>query len=104
MLVDDIAPLIPAKSTLLYSWYSGLQKFLDCKSRGVASDSGSFAMREKGGNRLVPGPDYMVDALKLLNQAPRGSGESLLTCVVWRCSDGAQHSSVGQFWSFLVNR
>ncbi|GFV22686.1 hypothetical protein TNCV_2078761 [Trichonephila clavipes] len=34
-------------------------------------------MREKGGNRLVPGPDYMVDALKLPNQVPRGSGESL---------------------------
>ncbi|GFW36357.1 uncharacterized protein TNCV_3712771 [Trichonephila clavipes] len=31
----------------------------------------SFAMREKGGNRLVPDPDYMVDALKLPNQAPR---------------------------------
>ncbi|GFS58347.1 putative kinetochore protein NDC80 [Trichonephila clavipes] len=35
--------------------------------------SGNFAMREKGGNRLVPGPDYMVDSLKLLNQAPTGS-------------------------------
>ncbi|GFS85640.1 hypothetical protein TNCV_1082851 [Trichonephila clavipes] len=34
-------------------------------------------MREKGGNRLVPGPDYIVDALKLPNQAPRDSGESL---------------------------
>ncbi|GFW66666.1 hypothetical protein TNCV_1370991 [Trichonephila clavipes] len=30
-------------------------------------------MREKGGNRLVSGPDYMVDALKLPNQAPRVS-------------------------------
>ncbi|GFV96115.1 hypothetical protein TNCV_1870761 [Trichonephila clavipes] len=28
-------------------------------------------MREKGGNRLVPSPDYMVDALKLSNLAPR---------------------------------
>ncbi|GFT27049.1 hypothetical protein TNCV_4675741 [Trichonephila clavipes] len=28
-------------------------------------------MREKGGNHLVPGPDCMVDALKLLNQAPQ---------------------------------
>ncbi|GFT33117.1 hypothetical protein TNCV_1264781 [Trichonephila clavipes] len=45
----------------------------------------------KGGIRLVPGPDYMVDALKLANQAPRGSGESLQKCVVWRCSDGTQH-------------
>ncbi|GFT23433.1 hypothetical protein TNCV_2016901 [Trichonephila clavipes] len=34
-------------------------------------------MREKGDNRLVPGPDYMVDALKLPNHAPRVSGESL---------------------------
>ncbi|GFT43998.1 uncharacterized protein TNCV_2688691 [Trichonephila clavipes] len=33
-------------------------------------------MREKGCNRLVPGPDYMVDELKLSNQAPRASGES----------------------------
>ncbi|GFW54915.1 hypothetical protein TNCV_2655541 [Trichonephila clavipes] len=48
-------------------------------------------MREKGGNRLVPGPDYMVDAFKLSNQAPRVSGESLKTCVAWRCPDGTQH-------------
>ncbi|GFU51867.1 hypothetical protein TNCV_3733751 [Trichonephila clavipes] len=48
-------------------------------------------MREKGSNCLVPGPDYMVDALKLLNQAPRVSGESLQTCVAWRCPDGTQH-------------
>ncbi|GFT54718.1 hypothetical protein TNCV_5001021 [Trichonephila clavipes] len=45
-------------------------------------------MREKGGNHLVPGPDYMVNALKLPNQAPRGSGKSLQKCVAWRCSDG----------------
>ncbi|GFW15587.1 hypothetical protein TNCV_4657262 [Trichonephila clavipes] len=48
-------------------------------------------MREKGGNRLVPGSDYMVDALKLSNQAPRVFGESLQTSVAWRCSDGTQH-------------
>ncbi|GFT85866.1 hypothetical protein TNCV_3255201 [Trichonephila clavipes] len=48
-------------------------------------------MREKGGNRLVPGPDYMVDALKLSNQAPRVSGESLQTCGAWYCPDGMQH-------------
>ncbi|GFX30462.1 hypothetical protein TNCV_3461131 [Trichonephila clavipes] len=48
-------------------------------------------MREKGGNRLVPGTDYMVDALKLSNQAPSVSGESLQTCVAWRCPDGTQH-------------
>ncbi|GFV86940.1 syntaxin-1A [Trichonephila clavipes] len=34
-------------------------------------------MLEKDENHLVPGPGYMVDALKLPNQAPRGSGESL---------------------------
>ncbi|GFT62641.1 uncharacterized protein TNCV_3095891 [Trichonephila clavipes] len=48
-------------------------------------------MRENGGNRLVPGPDYMVDALKFSNQAPRVSGESLQMFVAWRCPDGTQH-------------
>ncbi|GFW97645.1 hypothetical protein TNCV_685151 [Trichonephila clavipes] len=48
-------------------------------------------MREKGCNRLVPGLDYMVDALQLPNQAPRVSGESLQTSVAWRCSYGTQH-------------
>ncbi|GFU68541.1 hypothetical protein TNCV_3630531 [Trichonephila clavipes] len=51
---------------------------------------GSFAMREKGGNCLVAGLDYMVDALKLPNQAHRGSGESLQKFVAWSCSDGTQ--------------
>ncbi|GFT27510.1 hypothetical protein TNCV_1276011 [Trichonephila clavipes] len=48
-------------------------------------------MREKGGNHLVLGPDYMVDALKLPNQAPRVFGESLQTCMACRCPDGTQH-------------
>ncbi|GFX83000.1 hypothetical protein TNCV_4938701 [Trichonephila clavipes] len=48
-------------------------------------------MREKGGNRLVPGLDYLVDVLNLPNQAHRVSGESLQTCVAWRCPYGAQH-------------
>ncbi|GFX75150.1 hypothetical protein TNCV_3170771 [Trichonephila clavipes] len=48
-------------------------------------------MREKGGNHLVPGPDYMVDALKLPSQAPRGYGELLQKYVFWRCPDGTQH-------------
>ncbi|GFT50837.1 hypothetical protein TNCV_321501 [Trichonephila clavipes] len=48
-------------------------------------------MREKGVNHLVPGPDYMVDALKLHNEAPRVSSESLQKSVSWRCSDGTQH-------------
>ncbi|GFT70070.1 hypothetical protein TNCV_4690151 [Trichonephila clavipes] len=48
-------------------------------------------MREKVGNRFAPGPDYMVDALKLSNQAPRASCESVQMCEAWRCSDGTQH-------------
>ncbi|GFV16922.1 hypothetical protein TNCV_4365221 [Trichonephila clavipes] len=48
-------------------------------------------MQEKGGNRLVPGLDHMVDALKLPNQVSRVSGESLQTWVAWRCPDGTQH-------------
>ncbi|GFX91539.1 hypothetical protein TNCV_3681251 [Trichonephila clavipes] len=57
----------------------------------ISYHSGSSEMREKGGNRLVPGPDYMVDAFKLPNQAPRGSGESLQKCVTWCCPDVTQH-------------
>ncbi|GFU20509.1 hypothetical protein TNCV_2522461 [Trichonephila clavipes] len=48
-------------------------------------------MREKCGNRLVSGSDYMVDALKLLNQASRVSGESLQSCGAWLCPDGIKH-------------
>ncbi|GFX50706.1 hypothetical protein TNCV_2722921 [Trichonephila clavipes] len=51
----------------------------------------NFAIREKGGNILVPGPDYKADELKLPNQAPRGSGQSLQKCVAWRCPGGTQH-------------
>ncbi|GFW86763.1 hypothetical protein TNCV_2809181 [Trichonephila clavipes] len=47
-------------------------------------------MPEKGRNRLVTAPDYMVDALKFTNQAPRVSGESLQTCMTWSCPDGTQ--------------
>ncbi|GFS89492.1 hypothetical protein TNCV_1809961 [Trichonephila clavipes] len=56
-------------------------------------------MREKDGKHLVPGPDYMVDALKLPNQAPRVSRESLQTCLVWRFPDGTQHFFC---WSILA--
>ncbi|GFV01388.1 hypothetical protein TNCV_1592481 [Trichonephila clavipes] len=62
--------------------------------------SASFAIREKGGNRLVPDPNYMVDAVKLPEQAPRVSGESLRTGVTWRCPDGAQHLFC---WPILVS-
>ncbi|GFW34615.1 hypothetical protein TNCV_952431 [Trichonephila clavipes] len=56
-------------------------------------------MREKGSNRLKPGPDYMVGALKLPNQAPKVSGESLHKCVACRCPDGTQHLF---FWPILA--
>ncbi|GFW94616.1 hypothetical protein TNCV_4246561 [Trichonephila clavipes] len=46
---------------------------------------------KNGGNHLVRGPDYVVDALKLPNQAPSVSGESLQKCVAWRCPDGTQY-------------
>ncbi|GFY12523.1 hypothetical protein TNCV_2447141 [Trichonephila clavipes] len=36
-------------------------------------------MHENGGNCFVPDPDYMEDALKFPNRAPRVSGESLHT-------------------------
>ncbi|GFV05540.1 hypothetical protein TNCV_227511 [Trichonephila clavipes] len=48
-------------------------------------------MQEKGGNRLVPGPDYIVDALKFPNQAPRVSVKSLQVCEARRCPDGTHH-------------
>ncbi|GFV64226.1 hypothetical protein TNCV_4339001 [Trichonephila clavipes] len=48
-------------------------------------------MREKDDNHLVPGPDYMADALKFPKKAPGVSGESLQTYVIWRCPDGTQH-------------
>ncbi|GFT17370.1 hypothetical protein TNCV_4806501 [Trichonephila clavipes] len=69
----------------------------------ISYHSGSFAIREKGGNRLVPGQDDMVDALKLSYQAPRDPGESLQTYVAWRCPDGTQHLFVGQNWLFLIS-
>ncbi|GFX10940.1 hypothetical protein TNCV_512001 [Trichonephila clavipes] len=55
-----------------------------------------FAMLEKGRNRLVPGPDYMEDALKLSNQVPRiSSGVTTYVCdlplCVCVCPDGTQH-------------
>ncbi|GFW42547.1 structural maintenance of chromosomes protein 2-2 [Trichonephila clavipes] len=45
----------------------------------------------KGSNRLASGPDYRVDALKLINQAPRVSVESLQTCRAWRYPEETQH-------------
>ncbi|GFY34158.1 hypothetical protein TNCV_2504611 [Trichonephila clavipes] len=65
----------------------------------ISYHSGSFAMQAEGGNCLVPGPDYMMDALKLPNQAPSVSGESLQTCVAWRCPDGTQYLF---FWPILT--
>ncbi|GFX72649.1 hypothetical protein TNCV_4062451 [Trichonephila clavipes] len=68
--------------------WSAIKRFLRNRTSHA---KGSFAMRGKGDNRLVPGPNYMVDALKLRNQAPRASGESLQKYVAWRCPDGTQH-------------
>ncbi|GFY11671.1 hypothetical protein TNCV_4231401 [Trichonephila clavipes] len=65
----------------------------------ISFHSGSFAMREKGDHRLVPGPDFMVDALKLPNQDLRDSGESLQKSVAWRCPDGTRHLFC---WPILV--
>ncbi|GFW00803.1 hypothetical protein TNCV_1760411 [Trichonephila clavipes] len=42
----------------------------------------------------------MVDALTLLNQAPRGSGKSLQKCVAWRCPYGTQHIFC---WPIMAN-
>ncbi|GFV34049.1 hypothetical protein TNCV_309551 [Trichonephila clavipes] len=57
------------------------------RSPDIFDYQGSFPVQEKGGNHLLPGPGCMVDALKLPNQAPRVSGESLQTCVAWRWPD-----------------
>lgn len=57
-------------------------------------------MWERGDNLLVPGPEYLVNALNLPSQAPEVSGESLLTCVVLRCPRG-RHLF---FWQILANR
>ncbi|GFW99014.1 hypothetical protein TNCV_1782331 [Trichonephila clavipes] len=65
-------------------------KYAAIYDKSESSRVRSFPKREKGSNRLVPGPDYMVDALKLPNQAPRVSGESLLKYVAWHCPDGTQ--------------
>ncbi|GFW01332.1 hypothetical protein TNCV_5029851 [Trichonephila clavipes] len=56
-------------------------------------------MREKSGNRLVPRPNYLMNAFKPPNPASRGSGESLQKCVAWRCPDGTQHLF---FWPIMA--
>ncbi|GFX05223.1 uncharacterized protein CG3556 [Trichonephila clavipes] len=58
-----------------------------------------FCNARKRCNHMVPCPDYMVDALKLSNQAPRVSGESLQTSMAWRCPDGTHHLFC---WPILV--
>ncbi|GFT74957.1 hypothetical protein TNCV_2445631 [Trichonephila clavipes] len=59
-------------------------------------------MREKASNRLVPGPDYMVDALKLSNESSGVSSESLQVCFValsrWKTTPLLLANS-GHFWS-----
>ncbi|GFS72144.1 hypothetical protein TNCV_3904141 [Trichonephila clavipes] len=56
------------------------------RGRGCPA-SESFETREKDGNRLVSGPDYMVDPLKLPNQAPELL-ESHYRRVAWLYPDG----------------
>ncbi|GFW98086.1 hypothetical protein TNCV_2491421 [Trichonephila clavipes] len=79
------------KSWPLLAKTSSIMDFHNSLLIPISYQSGSFAMREKSGNRLVPGPDYMMDALKLPNQGPRVFGESLHTCVAWYCPDETQH-------------
>ncbi|GFX89112.1 hypothetical protein TNCV_2854111 [Trichonephila clavipes] len=62
--------MILVENSLPQRWLS--ESFYLSASRGV----GNFAIREKGGNRLVPGLDYLVNALKLHNQVPRGSASN----------------------------
>ncbi|GFV95034.1 hypothetical protein TNCV_1030321 [Trichonephila clavipes] len=69
----------------------GLKVYPEKNTDDLKNHTRCIAIREKGGNRLVSGSDCMVDALKLPNQAPRVSGESLLTSVAWGCPDGTQH-------------
>ncbi|GFU25828.1 hypothetical protein TNCV_5103811 [Trichonephila clavipes] len=60
-------------------------------------------MREKGGNRFIPGPDYMVDALKLLNQTlPEFLASHYRR--VWPGVVLMEHNTsfVGQFWPFQL--
>ncbi|GFT06085.1 hypothetical protein TNCV_1595091 [Trichonephila clavipes] len=56
-------------------------------------------MREKCSNSLVPRSDYMGDAIKLRNQTPRVSRESLQMCRARRCPDGTQNLF---FWQILA--
>ncbi|GFU42627.1 hypothetical protein TNCV_4884741 [Trichonephila clavipes] len=67
---------------------------------------GSFVMQEKSNNPLVTGLDYMVDALKLPNEALR-SFMGFTTCVIsWRCPYGAQNlillANSGRLWSIAI--
>ncbi|GFT75905.1 hypothetical protein TNCV_2098431 [Trichonephila clavipes] len=69
----------------------------------ISYQSGSFERRDKDGKSLVLCPGYMLDALKLPNQDPRVSGESLHTCMAMHCPDGTQKpfllTNSGRFWS-----
>ncbi|GFV70517.1 hypothetical protein TNCV_3480131 [Trichonephila clavipes] len=74
------------RSIDLYWRKTGVIDFHNLHLIPISYHSGSFAM-QKGSNHLLPVPDYMVDALKLFNQAPRASGESLQKCVAWSYDD-----------------
>ncbi|GFU56416.1 hypothetical protein TNCV_2609381 [Trichonephila clavipes] len=90
--------LATAIFTLNFRVFNSTNVYLGITDHLVLSmDSfGSWSFHEvcnakKGGNRLVPGLDYKVDALKLPNQALRIYGESLQTCIACRCPDRTQH-------------
>ncbi|GFS77316.1 hypothetical protein TNCV_3758921 [Trichonephila clavipes] len=60
-------------------------------------------MREKGGDHLMPGLDYMVDVLKPPNETPRVSASHYRR--VWPGVVLMEHNtSFGQFWPFLSHQ
>ncbi|GFX74196.1 hypothetical protein TNCV_2912291 [Trichonephila clavipes] len=63
-----------------------------------------FCNAKKGGDRSVPDPDYMVDALKLPNQAHKFSSESLNARVAWRRwnTTPLPLANSGRFWSIAI--
>lgn len=61
---------------------------------------GKFLMQQNpspwtgtGGNHLVPGPEYKMDAKEPPNQTHGASGVSRLMSVAWRCSGETQFLS-----------
>ncbi|GFW83754.1 hypothetical protein TNCV_668671 [Trichonephila clavipes] len=57
------------------AWHSR-DRYLTCEWQHNLGIPGSFTMREKDVNRLVPGPDYKVVALELPNKLPGVPGNA----------------------------